>query len=111
MADPEQGPATFDRFVHEPARLSILTNLYLVAAADATWLLQQTGLSWGNLSSHLAKLEEVGYVQVRKRFKGRKPHTTISLSDEGRTALLAYRANMLRTLDQLSDASTRSDGE
>lgn len=109
MAVPDQKPSSFDRFIHEPARLSILTNLYLVASADATWLLQQTGLSWGNLSSHLAKLEEAGYVRVKKTFKGRKPHTSISLSDEGRDALLAYRESMLLALDPLQKGSSTSE--
>ena len=109
MAGPEQRPSSFDRFVHEPARLSILTNLYLVASGDATWLLQQTGLSWGNLSSHLTKLEEAGYVRVSKSFRGRKPHTSISLTDQGRDALLAYRASMLLALGPLQDDSRPAD--
>ncbi|MDH4139431.1 MAG: transcriptional regulator [Coriobacteriia bacterium] len=90
-----------DRLVHEPARLAILTNLYLVESADATWLLQQTGLTWGNLASHLGKLEEAGYVRVKKSFKGRKPQTTLSIAEAGREALLAYRRQMLDALQPL----------
>lgn len=98
----EREPAGgLDRLVHEPARLAILTNLYLVENADATWVLQQTGLTWGNLASHLAKLEEAGYVAVDKGFKGRKPQTTLGLTEAGRKALLAYRAHMLDTLAPL----------
>ncbi len=78
-----------------------MTNLFVVDSADATWLLQQTGLTWGNLASHLGKLEESGYVSVAKSFKGRKPQTTLSLTDAGRDALLGYRERMLGTLSPL----------
>jgi DNA-binding transcriptional ArsR family regulator len=84
----------FDRFVHEPARLNLLTNLFLVESADATWLMQQTGLTWGNLASHSAKLEAAGYISIRKRFKGRKPNTSFSITDAGRAALLANPEQM-----------------
>ena len=89
-----------------------MTNLFVVDSADATWLLQQTGLTWGNLASHLSKLEESGYVSVAKSFKGRKPQTTISLSDSGRNALLGYRERMLGALSPLDrrDAKTRRPG-
>ena len=90
-----------DRIIHEPARLSILTNLFVVEDANATYLLQQTGLTWGNLGSHLAKLEAAGYVDVAKAFEGRKPQTTISLTPEGRAALIAYREQLLAALDPL----------
>ena len=97
---PAKGP-DLDRLVHEPARLGILTNLFVVESADATWLLQQTGLTWGNLASHLAKLEEAGYVSVVKTFKGKKPLTTIAITGDGRTALTSYRERMLKTLAPL----------
>ena len=90
-----------DRIIHEPARLSILTNLFVVEDANATYLLQQTDLTWGNLGSHLARLETAGYVDVVKAFKGKKPQTTISLTPEGRAALLAYREQLLTALDPL----------
>lgn len=93
-----------DRLIHEPARLAIMTNLYVVESADATWLLQQTGLTWGNLASHLGKLESAGYLRVDKTFKGRKPHTTLALTDPGREALLAYRRDMLAALEGVDPA-------
>ncbi len=80
-----------DKLVHEPARLNIMAHLYVVESADAIFLLRQTGLSWGNLSSHVAKLEEVGYVEVVKGFLGKKTRTTIKLSDKGRRAFINYR--------------------
>ena len=89
---------TVDRLVHEPARLTIMTNLFVVESANATYLLQQTQLTWGNLGSHLAKLEEAGYVDVVKGYKGKKPETTVSLTARGRTALIDYRDRLLTAL-------------
>lgn len=71
-----------DRLVHEPAGLMILANLYVVESADFTFLMNQTGLTWGNLSSHLSKLEEAGYVQIEKEFVDKKPHTMLSLTGQ-----------------------------
>ena len=90
-----------DRLVHEPARLMVLANLYVVDSADFTFLMNQTGLTWGNLSSHLTKLEEAGYVRVLKEFVGRKPHTMLSLTEEGRTAFLNYRQQMQQFIQAL----------
>ena len=92
-----------DRLIHEPARLSILTNLFVVEDANATYLLQQTGLTWGNLGSHLGRLEEAGYVEIVKGFRGKKPQTTVSLTDQGRAALLAYRAQLMGALEQVQE--------
>ena len=92
-----------DRLIHEPARLAIMTNLFVVESANATYLLQQTGLTWGNLGSHLAKLEEAGYVKVVKGYKGRQPQTTISLTSAGRGSLIQYREDLLAALAPLSD--------
>ena len=91
-----------DRLIHEPARLAILTNLFVVESANATYLLQQTGLTWGNLGSHLVKLEQAGYVDVAKGYSGRKPETTVSLTAAGRDALLEYRAQLLTALAPLA---------
>lgn len=90
--------AQVDRIVHEPARLAIMTNLFVVDSANATYLLQQTGLTWGNLGAHLGKLEDAGYVTVEKGYKGKKPETTISLTETGRTALLGYRKQIIAAL-------------
>ena len=94
--------ATVDRLIHEPARLAIMTNLYVVESANATYLLQQTGLTWGNLGSHLVKLEEAGYVDVVKGYNGRKPETTVSLTVRGREALLGYRGHLMEALAPLA---------
>ena len=92
-----------DRLVHEPARLMVLALLYVVESADFTFLMSQTGLTWGNLSSHLSKLEEAGYVEVQKEFKGKKPHTMLHLTEEGREAFREYRRSMKQVLDDLPE--------
>ncbi len=98
-----QSVADIDRLIHEPARLMILALLYVVESADFLFLMRQTGLTWGNLSSHLSKLEEAGYVQIEKEFVGKKPHTMLHLTDDGRAAFREYRQRMKRVLDDLPD--------
>jgi DNA-binding MarR family transcriptional regulator len=83
-----------DRVVHEPARLMILMYLYGFKEADALFLLNATELTWGNLSSHVSKLEEAGYVEVDKGFVGKKPRTMVRLTSAGRKAVDAYRQMM-----------------
>jgi len=89
-----RGLAEIDRVVHEPARLMVLMCLYSVAKADFVFLLNATELSWGNLSSHVTKLEEAGYVHVEKGFAGKKPRTLVQLTPSGRRAVDAYRHTM-----------------
>ena len=83
-----------DRMVHEPARYLIMAYLYVVESADFIYLLHHTRLTKGNLSSHLMKLEEAGYVEVEKTFVDRVPRTLLSLTPGGRAALDAYRASL-----------------
>ena len=90
--------ANIDRMVHEPARLMVLSYLDAVESADFIFLMRLTGLTWGNLSSHLSKLEEAGYVATEKEFVNKKPHTMIRLTDQGRAALGSYREIMQRVL-------------
>jgi DNA-binding transcriptional ArsR family regulator len=90
-----------DRLIHEPARLMIMAHLYTASAADFIFLMRQTGLTWGNLSAHISKLEQAGYVRVEKEFQGRKPHTKLCLSDSGRVALRDYRQQMQLMLSAL----------
>jgi DNA-binding MarR family transcriptional regulator len=92
-----------DRLVHEPARFTIMAHLYVVESADFIFLMRQTGLTWGNLSSHLSKLEAAGYVVIEKEFLGRKPHTMLRLTDEGRAAFDQYRQSMRQALDGLPE--------
>ena len=92
---------SIDRLVHEPARYLIMAYLYVAESADALFLQRQTELTWGNLSSHLSKLEAAGYVAVKKDFLDKKPHTMLHLTDEGRQAFKQYRRNMKQALDDL----------
>ncbi|MBM3127200.1 MAG: helix-turn-helix domain-containing protein [Chloroflexi bacterium] len=94
-------PSEIDRLIHEPARLMIMAHLYTTRAADFIFLMRQTGLTWGNLSAHISKLESAGYVRVEKEFQGRKPHTKLQLSDAGRTAFCSYRQRMQMMLSAL----------
>ena len=95
--------ADIDRLIHEPARLMIMAHLYVVESADFLFLMRQTRLTWGNLSSHLSKLEDVGYINVEKEFVGKKPHTMLCLTDAGRTAFREYRQSMKQVFDDLPD--------
>ncbi len=95
--------ADMDRIIHAPARLMALTYLYVVESADFVFLMRLTGLTWGNLSTHLGKLEEAGYVAIEKGYKGKKPNTTIRLTDEGRVAFKAYKNNLQNVLNELPD--------
>jgi len=90
-----------DRIIHEPARLLLVAHLYVIESADYVFLMQSTGLTWGNLSSHLSKLEEAGYVALEKDFVDRKPHTMVTLTDAGRAAFDAYRRQMKQLFEDL----------
>ena len=90
-----------DRVIHEPARLSILAVLRAFESTDFTFLLKQTELSRGNLSSHLSKLETASYVDISKEFVEKVPRTLVRLTDAGREAVAAYRTEMDRILASL----------
>ncbi|MFX1495251.1 MAG: winged helix-turn-helix domain-containing protein [Promethearchaeota archaeon] len=79
-----------------------MAYLYVVESADMVFLKNQTELTWGNLSSHVTKLEEAGYVNVEKRFKGKKPQTLLYLSEKGREAFTEYRRKLTQVLGKVS---------
>jgi DNA-binding transcriptional ArsR family regulator len=83
-----------EKLIHEPSRLAILTILSGVKEADFKFLLRMSGLTRGNLSVHLSKLEEAGYVNVNKRFISKVPNTVYNLTKEGRKAFNDYLENM-----------------
>jgi DNA-binding MarR family transcriptional regulator len=95
--------AEVDRLIHEPARLAVIALLYVVESADFIFLMKQTGLTWGNLSAHMSKLEEAGYIEVVKSFRGKRPNTMLRLTQDGRAAFQAYRQQMKRVLDGLPE--------
>jgi DNA-binding MarR family transcriptional regulator len=105
MSEPQnlQQLADLDLVIHSPARLMVMTYLYVVESADYVFLHRMTGLSWGNLSTHLSKLEKAGYVELVKTFKGKKPHTMIRLTEQGRHAFKAYKEELLGVLDSLPE--------
>lgn len=79
-----------DRLIHEPSRLLLMTILYTVEKADFLYLLRESGLSKGNLSTHLSKLENAQYVHIEKTFRGKIPQTLIELTPTGRGAFETY---------------------
>lgn len=95
--------ADIDTLIHAPARLMVLTYLYVVESVDYVFLNRLTGLTWGNLSTHLTRLEEAGYIDITKEFRGKKPNTTISLTEHGREAFRKYKQSMQQVLDDLPD--------
>ena len=95
MTSEIQDIAHFDRLIHEPARLAIMAVLSACESADFAYLLNATGVSKGNLSAHLSKLEEGGYVAIVKTFKGKYPNTVCSLTVAGRRAFAVYRKQYL----------------
>ncbi len=94
MNDDLRAIGSVDRVIHEPGRLLIVALLYAVEAADFLYLLTETGMTKGNLSSHLGKLEDAGYVTITKEFRGKVPHTLLRLTKTGRAAFERYRAQL-----------------
>ncbi|RPI82607.1 MAG: transcriptional regulator [Chloroflexi bacterium] len=94
------GIADIDRIVHEPARLMILAILYTVESADFLYLQNETSLTKGNLSSHLSKLEEAGYIEVVKTYRGKIPLTICRLTENGRNAFANYRKQLKQFVDE-----------
>lgn len=83
--------AGVDRLIHEPARLMVMALLAKVEEADFQYLHQSTGLTKGNLSVHLSKLEAAGYLSIEKTFRGKYPLTICRLTEQGRQVLDNYR--------------------
>ena len=92
-----------DRVIHEPARLLIVALLAGVEEADFLWVQRESELTKGNLSSHLARLEEAGYVKIEKTYRGKIPLTLLRLTRSGRTAFETYK----KSLDGLLRATAR----
>ena len=88
-----------DQLIHAPARLNIMTQLYVVESADYIFLKNLTGLTWGNLSAHAAKLAEAGYLEIEKSIVNKKTHTVAALTEKGRTAFESYRQQMMEVLE------------
>ncbi len=95
-----QNISGLDRVIHEPARLTLVALLSSIASADFLFLLKESGLTKGNLSVHLSRLEEAGYIQVEKTFRGKIPHTEYRLTQKGKSAFDQYRKSLGAIFDK-----------
>ena len=91
--------AGVDRLIHEPSRSSILAILASVESADFLYLQRETGLTKGNLSVHLSRLEEAGFVNIQKTYHGKIPLTLCSITPAGRNAFEAYRNQLKQFIE------------
>ncbi len=98
MSASVQNMSGLDRVIHEPARLMLVALLSAVESADFLYLLKESELTKGNLSVHLSKLEEAGYVEVEKTFRGKMPHTEYHLTSKGKSAFEQYRKSLSSVL-------------
>jgi DNA-binding MarR family transcriptional regulator len=80
-----------DRIIHEPARLKIMSVLAVVESVDFVYLQRETGLTGGNLSVQLTRLEGAGYLALQKTFVGKMPRTLVAITPAGQAAFAAYR--------------------
>jgi DNA-binding HxlR family transcriptional regulator len=94
MSGSLQNLSGLDRVIHEPARLLLVALLSSVESADFLFLLKESALTKGNLSVHLSRLEEAGYVQTEKTFRGKIPHTEYRLTPKGKSAFNQYRKSL-----------------
>lgn len=101
--------ASLDKTIHEPARLAILTALSACRSAQFRYLLAITGLTPGNLSMHLTKLEQKALIAIEKGFAGKYPTTLVHLTDAGRRAI-ARHWQQLRDLQQAAKHLEVSEG-
>ena len=104
MSESETGPDSkrsmmkINRLIHEPARFSIMAQLSVVEEADFLFLSRRIGLTRGNLSAHMRKLEDEGYIEVKKEFMGRRPHTMLAITEKGRKAFKTYLSQLKKVL-------------
>lgn len=87
-----------DKIIHEPGRLAILVYLSKVEYADFLFIQNVTGLTKGNLSAHMSKLETAGYIEIIKEFIEKKPHTVLKLTPQGQKALDEYRKKISKIM-------------
>jgi DNA-binding MarR family transcriptional regulator len=88
--------------MHEPSRLMIMTILSSVEKADFVYIQHETGLTRGNLSVHLTKLSEAGYIEIQKMFNGKVPQTVCQITDTGRKAFQKYTEYLRRVVNKIS---------
>ncbi len=105
MPDLSENLAGVDRVIHEPARLVLMTALSTCQFSDFLFLQRLTGLTAGNLSSHLIKLEEAGFLWMEKEIVGKRVRTRVGLTDTGRRAIEEHwrKLEVLRSQASVSD--------
>ncbi len=91
-----------DKLIHEPARLKIMAQLYVVEKADFLFIMRQTGMTQGNVSGHLSKLENANYIKVKKGYVGKRPQTMLSLTEKGRRAFIHYIHVMRQIIEKFT---------
>ncbi len=101
MSSEIQRANTIDRLIHEPSRMMIMAILYAGEQVSFLYLQRETGLTKGNLSNHLTRLEQGGYILIEKSFRGKTPQTLLRLTPEGRTAFETYRKQLKLLADSL----------
>ncbi len=99
--DTLQSMLNVDRLIHEPARLIILSILYVLENADFLYLLSETGLRKGNLSSHLTRLEQAKYITIEKTYRGKTPMTICQITGGGQVAFETYRDQLKNVVETL----------
>ncbi len=104
MSSEIQRATVIDRLIHEPSRMMIMAILYAGGQVSFLYLLNETGLTKGNLSAHLARLEQGGYIQIDKSFRGKVPQTLVSLTPAGRSAFETYRKQLKLLADALPES-------
>lgn len=109
MPDLSDRLLAIDRIIHEPARLVVMTSLSSCQSADFLFLQRLTGLTAGNLSSHLAKLEEAGLIWQDKQIVGKRPRTRIGLTEKGREAIQAHWQQLDRLRMQAAEEGKNAD--
>lgn len=110
MTTPFEDLANLDKLIHEPSRLAILTALSVCESADFLSVRRLTGLSDGNLSVHLTKLEEAGLVNIQKQFVAKKPSTQLKITKKG-LAAVQHHWEQLNAIKQNADAWQNDETE
>jgi len=100
-----------DRLVHEPSRSIILAILAITPSADFLYLQRETGLTKGNLTIHLSKLEKAGYIQIEKTYRQKVPMTLCRITNKGREAFENYRRQLKQFIEDTNQTINPLDAE
>lgn len=92
-----------DDFIHSRVRLMVMSFLAAARSAEFTELKKRLEVSDGNLSTHLKKLEDIGYIVQTKSFIGKKPQTLIAISEKGDAAFKNYVESLAATIGLKDD--------